>query len=75
MAPIVNGLETEYGDRIAFQRLNVDEPEGRMAARAYRIRGHPTIVLIDPQGEILWTTVGVIPREDVVQAIENAIAP
>ncbi len=70
MTPIVNGLEAEYGEQIAFQHLDVDEPEGRLATRAYQARGHPTIVIIDPQGDILWKRPGVLSRADIVEAIE-----
>lgn len=75
MTPIVNGLEQEYGDRIVFQSLNVDEPEGRVVAQTYRVRGHPTIVIVDSKGEVVWTGVGVIPTADLMAAIENAIGP
>ncbi len=75
MTPIVNGLEAEYGERIAFQHLDVDEPEGRLAARAYQVRGHPTIIMIDPQGDILWKRPGVLSREEIVNAVETAIGP
>ena len=73
MMPIVNGLEEDFGDQIAFQRLNVDEPEGKMAAREYKVRGHPTMVLIDRSGEVVSRHVGVLPREFLVQAIENTL--
>ncbi|MCO6453064.1 MAG: thioredoxin family protein [Caldilineales bacterium] len=75
MKPIVDGLESDYGDRIVFERLNVDEPDGRVAAQTYRVRGHPTIVIVDSKGDVVWNRVGVIPTADLMAAIENAMGP
>ena len=74
MAPIVDGLEADYGDRVAFQRLNVDEDEGRVAAQTYRVRGHPAIVVLNPQGDVVWARLGVQPRDLVAGALESVLA-
>jgi thioredoxin-like negative regulator of GroEL len=74
MAPIVDGLETDYGDRVAFQRLNADEDDGRAAAQTYRVRGHPAIVVINARGDVVWSRVGVQPRDVVAGALESALA-
>ena len=71
MAPIVDGLETDYGDQIAFQRLNVDEDDGKAAAQTFRVRGHPAIVVLDADGSLVWSRVGVQPRADVVKVLES----
>ena len=73
MAPIVDGLEAEYGDRVAFQRLNVDDDDGRIAAQHYRMRGHPAIVVINAQGNVVWSRVGVQPGEVVASALESVL--
>jgi thioredoxin-like negative regulator of GroEL len=73
MAPIVDGLEADYGDRIDFQRLNVDEDEGRAAAQTFRVRGHPAIVILDAGSRVVWSRVGVQPRTDVVGALESVL--
>jgi len=73
MAPIVDGLEAEYGDRVAFQRLNVDDDDGRIAAQHYRMRGHPAIVVINAQGNVVWSRVGVQPGDVVASALESVL--
>ncbi len=70
MAPIVNGLEAEYGDRIVFQSLDANTPEGRKAMQVYHLRGHPTMVLFDAAGAIAWQSLGVQDREVLLAAIE-----
>jgi thioredoxin-like negative regulator of GroEL len=74
MAPIVDGLEAEYGNRVAFQRLNADEDDGRAAAQTYRVRGHPAIVVLNPKGDVIWSRVGVQRREVVTSALESVLA-
>ena len=74
MAPIVDGLEADYGDRVAFQRLNTDEDDGRVAAQTYRLRGHPAVVVINAQGEVVWARLGVQPQDVVASALESVLA-
>jgi len=74
MAPIVDGLEEEYGGRVAFQRMNLDEQAGRLAAQTYRARGHPAIVVLDARGKVVWSRVGVQSVEDVASALDNALS-
>jgi hypothetical protein len=73
MAPIVDGLEADYGDRVAFQRLSADEDDGRAAAQTYRVRGHPAIVAPNPQGDVVWSWLGVQPLDVVASALESAL--
>ena len=74
MAPIVDGLEAEYGDQVVFKRMNVNEADGSAAAQAYRVRGHPAIVVLDAGGNIVWSRVGVQPREAVAGALESVLS-
>jgi thioredoxin-like negative regulator of GroEL len=74
MAPIVDGLEAEYGERVVFKRMNVNEADGSAAAQAYRVRGHPAIVILDAGGEVIWSRVGVQPREALAGALESALS-
>jgi len=71
----VNGLESEYGDRIAFQKLNVDEPDGALAAQIYRARGHPTVIILDASGKQIWSRTGALARKDYVAMIESVLSP
>jgi thioredoxin-like negative regulator of GroEL len=74
MTPIVDGLEAEYGNRVAFQRLNANEDDGRAAAQAYRVRGHPAIVVLNAQGDVVWSRLGVQPRDVVASALAITLA-
>lgn len=73
MLPIVNGLEDEYGDEVAFQSVDANSATGQAAFLAYRLRSHPAYVLIDPDGEMLWFGVGQQQSSTLSQAIEEVL--
>lgn len=76
MRPIVDGLEAEYGEEIDFLFLNAEDgKQGEAAFRAYRLRGHPTLVFVRPGGDVAWTRPGVIPADELEQEILSEIEP
>ena len=58
MQPIVDGLDSEYSDRIEFRSLDAFTDEGDQAFRAYNLPGHPSYIVLNPAGEVLWRGVG-----------------
>jgi thioredoxin 1 len=58
MRPSVDQLKVQYGDRIHFAYINVDDPEGKQAAATYRVWAIPFFVLLKPSGEIVSQWVG-----------------
>ncbi len=72
MKPIVDGLKEDYGDRMAFLRLDA-ENEGRDAFTAYALRGHPSFVIIDTEGKVLWKGVGEQPRNRLEKGVRQAL--
>ncbi len=72
MKPIVDGLQTDYGARVAFLQLDAQN-EGREAFTAFKLRGHPSYVVIDADGQVLWQEVGVQPTDRLEAAIKGAL--
>ena len=54
MEPIVHGLETEFEAGIRFERVDASSERGQAAMKTYSLRGHPSYVLLDEQGEEAW---------------------
>jgi hypothetical protein len=73
MQPVVDGLEDEYHDHIEFQRLDANSQDGGDAFRAFGLRGHPSFVIIDPQGAVLWLSLGEQPREVIGQILDDLL--
>jgi hypothetical protein len=53
--PVVSRLEAEFGDRVEFQQLNIDDPRNDAAKRQYRFRAQPQVVIVNAQGEIVFS--------------------
>jgi len=71
MRPIVNGLQKEFQGQIAFDFIDVAAETGGTMFKAYRLRGHPSYVIVDEFGNPLWSFSGQI-TEDVLRAkIQN----
>lgn len=73
MTPIVNGLQAEYGDLVAFMRFDVDTPEGARIQARYGLRGHPAYVLVDRSGHASWQSVGQLTEDELRTRIETLL--
>ena len=58
MEPIVHGLETEFEADVAFEQIDASTERGQAAIKAYSLRGHPSYVLLDEKGEVVWQFAG-----------------
>lgn len=65
----MDGLEGEFGGQVEFRRIDAGTQDGQAVFRAYGLRGHPSYVVVDPSGEVLWTSLGEQPAE----ALESQI--
>lgn len=73
MAPIVHGLEAEYGNRIKFSYLDIDDPASDPFKSQLGYRVQPHIFLLDGEGKVLQQWVGFTTEETFRQAFENAL--
>ena len=69
MQPIVDGLEKKYQETVEFVRINASTSEGLEIFNSYSLFGHPSYLILDDTGEILWQSVG----EQPVDMFENAL--
>lgn len=67
--PIIDDLEEDWGDRVSFERIDVDEHQD--VANEYSVRSIPTIVIENDEG-IVERFVGVTQREQLEDAFEQA---
>jgi len=71
MTPIVNGLEQQYSEEIAFKRVNAEVGDGPEIMQAYRIPGHPTIILFNDTGQEVQRILGPQSTETVEEALQR----
>ena len=67
----MDGLERDLGEQAQVLRVSVTDPTGGKLAQRYGVRSVPTFVLLDGNGEVVLTHVG-IPNQDEIKA---AIGP
>jgi len=74
MQPIVDGLESEYIELVEFERINASTNEGLALFDAYGLFGHPSYLILDETGEILWQSVGEQTGEFIEYTIKALLA-
>ncbi|MDF5720244.1 MAG: thioredoxin family protein [Rhizonema sp. PD37] len=62
MAPDMAELEKQYGDRINFVMLNVDNTKWLPEMLKYRVDGIPHFIFLSKKGDILVQAIGDLPR-------------
>jgi thioredoxin 1 len=67
IAPVLEELAAEYGERLTVAKLNVDENPEKPAA--FGIRSIPTLILLH-DGQPVQTMVGVQPKSALKAAID-----
>jgi thioredoxin-like negative regulator of GroEL len=73
MTPIVNGLEQQYSEEIVFKRVNAEVGDGPEIMQAYRIPGHPTIMLFDGEGQEIQRILGSQSTETIEEALQRLL--
>jgi hypothetical protein len=73
MAPVVHGLEQQWGDRINFVYLDIDDPDTTPFKRDFGYRYQPHFLLLDGQGQIVDQWVGPVAEGTFVSAFESLL--
>lgn len=69
----MNGLEAEFAGRLAVVRLDVGQPENGRIQQSYNMRGHPSVVIIDAEGQPTERYFGAEDVETLRTAINQVI--
>jgi len=69
----VHGLEAEYGDRMNFIYLDIDDPATNSFKRQLGYRYQPHIFLLDSRGNILKQWQGPVSDEELRLIIAAAL--
>jgi len=68
IAPVIDELKREYGDRVNFVKVNTDE--SHRVASQYGIMSIPTLLFFK-NGEIVHHTIGVQPAASLKREIDR----
>ncbi|HEY1630924.1 MAG TPA: thioredoxin TrxA [Rhizomicrobium sp.] len=70
IAPALEELATEMGEKITVAKINIDENPG--VPQKYGVRGVPTLMIFS-QGQVAATKVGALPKSKIKEWIEASI--
>ena len=70
IAPTVDALEKEYGDKMAFVKINVDE--NPVSPSRYGVQAIPTLIFFK-NGEIADQITGMVAKEKLEETIKGVI--
>ena len=68
IAPILDDVSRDYGDRLQVAKMNVDE--NQQVPAQFGIRGIPTLMLFK-SGELVATKVGALPKAQLTAFIDS----
>jgi thioredoxin 1 len=70
LAPVIEEIAEEYGDKLKVGKVNVDENPG--SPSAFEIRSIPTLILFK-DGAVVEKFVGALPKNNIVNLIDSAL--
>jgi len=73
MSPIVDGLEQQFSDQIVVKRVNAEVGDGPAIMKAYRIPGHPVIIIINAVGNETSRLIGPQSQELLVEELQKIL--
>lgn len=71
MTPVMEQMEQKYGDRIEFQKVDVDQNEE--LARKYNVMSIPNIVILSPDEEVLENIVGYHDADEMEEILNKVL--
>lgn len=75
MQPIVDGLREQYDGRVEFADFNArDGAEGETYFEQLSLPGHPGIVILNIDGDVLYRGFGVVEQQRLEDEIETALS-
>ncbi|MCB0211678.1 MAG: hypothetical protein KDJ52_20235 [Anaerolineae bacterium] len=72
--PIVDGLESDLSGQAEVVRLDIMTAVGRQAASMYGVRGIPTLMVVDGQGEPILIQMSLVRPGPIKKQIEQLLA-
>jgi thiol-disulfide isomerase/thioredoxin len=73
MNPIVDEVKSEYGRKVRFEYVSMDDKSGKDRATELGIIGYPNILILDSEGERFSLLKGVVPQATIVKTLDDLL--
>jgi thioredoxin len=70
IAPALEELDSEMGDRVTVAKINIDQNPA--TPTQFGVRGIPTLILFK-DGQVAATKVGALPKSKLVEWVESVL--
>lgn len=70
IAPALEDISNEMGDRVTVAKINIDE--NPKTPSKYGVRGIPTLMLFK-DGQVAATKIGALPKSKLVEWVESSL--
>lgn len=70
MKPLLDGLEPQWKNRVAFVRFDVDTKDGEKLSQQKNVTGLPYFIFLDGNGNTVSTASGLLTAQEVVKRLE-----
>lgn len=70
MAPIIDGIETDFAGKIAVERYDAASDDGKKLMAQYELKETPSYVMASPDGTKLWSLTGAIHKDMLRQQVQ-----
>ena len=74
MNPIVDEVKSDYGRKVKFEYISMDDKSGKDKATEYGVIGYPNLLILDSAGEEFSLLKGVVPKASIEKALDDVLA-
>jgi thioredoxin-like negative regulator of GroEL len=74
LAPTLASLHDEYGDRINFVMLNIDDPRWSQQVKQFQVAGVPHLALVGSNTGLVDTLIGKVPKSVLSQRLNKLLS-
>ena len=74
LAPTLASLHDDYGDRINFVMLNIDDPRWSQQVKQFQVSGVPHLALVGSDTTLVDTFIGKVPKSVLSQGLSQLLS-
>lgn len=74
LTPIMEKAKAQYGDKVSFMHVDVDDPNNERLVDQYEVSPIPTLIFLNPEGEVVNYSIGFSGDTTIDESIKKILA-